>query len=607
MLTIIRILTVSIFFLCGALSAGPLMHVEKVDSSSFPYTEIFAVVTNPYPEFVKNPEKNKFTIQEKIGNDNYSVPDFKLKLKGDSAEKIHVVMIVDATKSVSRSDFEKIVDHAEYMVSRLEKNDSAAIYKINGKPELISEFESDPEKLKKAISSIQREGKITRIHDALYSGMKTAHSVRESYESGDEDVSYKTAVFLFTDGRDEGSFLTKDDVVELSEFGDKNKIPVYTFLYGKSKNRNDYNRLTKKTGGMLFEIPSQKNIRKAADNLRQFDEIKFRISYGSIAGEKNILFPGTKIALKIKWSSGKSSDQIITHYEVPWSGFIKSVFSTAFAIGLLIAGFLIFGAAAFFFWKKKESKGNFESIYGKKIPPPPNLSHPLTPILPENEQDEGVNEKDTVYDLTDILNGRSEKIFSTATEDLKEISDENAKPEVTDIQEIITHKTAAREEEEPGEMDKAAIIYETGIEKEKIKNDPSNILREEMDEKKAILLKRHAYALLQTALRNARPYINAALVMSDEKSSKEYDLFMDSTVLGSGRWSHIHINDRTVSPIHARIKRVDNKYILYDMISEGGTYLNGKKLLRPKPLSDGDTVKLGRTELYFKGLPVDNL
>jgi hypothetical protein len=359
---------------------------------------------------------------------------------------------------------------------------------------------------------------------------------------------------------------------------------------------------------MLVTEPGRKNIKSVTEHLRKFNDIRFRITYGSNAGEKNILFPGTKISLKIKWTSGNSSDQILTSYTIPWSGFIRSMFTTAFAVGLLFVGLLIFAAAAFFFWRKK-SGSRIDSVYGTNMPPPPNLAHPLSRTYPQKEKgDEKSDKKETVYDLTDILNGRSNKIFSTAREDLRELPEEiGSGIEAIDRKTVTAEKYESEEEEEPGDTVRAAIIYEANIEKEKLKNDPSNALREKMDEKKAILLKRYAYDLLQTALRNARPYKNAALVLAEEKLSREYDLFMDSTVLGSGRWSNIHINDRTVSPVHARIKRVGNKYVLYDMISETGTYLNGKKLLRPRPLSDGDTIKIGRTELYFRGMPVEDL
>ncbi|MDH5656941.1 MAG: VWA domain-containing protein, partial [Spirochaetia bacterium] len=530
------------------------------------------------------------------------------------AEILHTVILIDATRSLSKKNFKKIKEHAEYFVSRLNKKDSAAIYKINGKPELVSEFESDEKKLTNSIASINREGNITRIHDSLYSAMSTARSVAENYESGFDDIAVKTAVVVFTDGRDEGSFLTNDDVAELSKFGTKHKIPVYSFLYGKSKNRNDYNRLSKKTGGMLIEIPGKKNIRKVVNDLRQLDEIKFRLSYGSLVGEKRLIFPGTKITLKIKWSSGKASDQITSHYKVPWSGFIKSMFSTAFAVGLLLTGILIFAAAAFFFWRKKtaEQAGKkIDTIYGKKMPPPPNLKHPLHREYEESPE-ETRPKREEVFDLTDILNGRSEKIFSTGTEDLQENPDEEAEEEngESDIEKVISQKNTPSQQSErdagESEDDRAAIVYETAVETEKLKKDPSNLLRDQMDEKKAILLKRHAYGLLQTALRHARPYKNASLIHTDERQEKEYDLFMDSTVLGSGRWAHIHLNDRSASPIHARIKRVDHKYIIYDMMSESGTFLNGKKLLRPKPLSNSDVIKLGNSEFIFQALPVED-
>jgi pSer/pThr/pTyr-binding forkhead associated (FHA) protein len=40
--------------------------------------------------------------------------------------------------------------------------------------------------------------------------------------------------------------------------------------------------------------------------------------------------------------------------------------------------------------------------------------------------------------------------------------------------------------------------------------------------------------------------------------------------------------------------------MLFDLASEHGTYLNGKKLLRPKYLADWDEIALGRFVFVFR-------
>ncbi|HMZ37953.1 MAG TPA: FHA domain-containing protein, partial [Leptospiraceae bacterium] len=83
--------------------------------------------------------------------------------------------------------------------------------------------------------------------------------------------------------------------------------------------------------------------------------------------------------------------------------------------------------------------------------------------------------------------------------------------------------------------------------------------------------------------------------------SREYDLFLENTALGSGRWASIRVEDSGAAKVHAKVKRVDSRYVLYDLMGGSSVFLNGKKLLRPRGLHDGDEIKLGRSVFQFRG------
>lgn len=62
----------------------------------------------------------------------------------------------------------------------------------------------------------------------------------------------------------------------------------------------------------------------------------------------------------------------------------------------------------------------------------------------------------------------------------------------------------------------------------------------------------------------------------------------------------IQISDRSVSPLHARIRWQNGRYWLYDEGSSTGTYLNNSRLgLRPLPLDEGDQIRIGRLLYQF--------
>ncbi|MEM7331213.1 MAG: FHA domain-containing protein [Chloroflexota bacterium] len=67
----------------------------------------------------------------------------------------------------------------------------------------------------------------------------------------------------------------------------------------------------------------------------------------------------------------------------------------------------------------------------------------------------------------------------------------------------------------------------------------------------------------------------------------------------------LQIPDRSISTLHARIRWQNGRYWLYDEGSDTGTYLNEERLgLRPAPLSEGDTIRLGRLIYQFLLYPL---
>lgn len=83
-------------------------------------------------------------------------------------------------------------------------------------------------------------------------------------------------------------------------------------------------------------------------------------------------------------------------------------------------------------------------------------------------------------------------------------------------------------------------------------------------------------------------------------TGRKYRINWHSITLGFADDNSIVIDDNTISPRHAKIERQGNKFVLFDLLSENGTWLNGKKLLRPKELNDFDEIGLGRTRLIFR-------
>ena len=70
--------------------------------------------------------------------------------------------------------------------------------------------------------------------------------------------------------------------------------------------------------------------------------------------------------------------------------------------------------------------------------------------------------------------------------------------------------------------------------------------------------------------------------------------------IGRASECSIPIRDRYLSRRHAEIVAVDGSWLLKDLGSVNGTYLNGARVERDTPLKGGDRIRLGDTEIVFE-------
>lgn len=93
------------------------------------------------------------------------------------------------------------------------------------------------------------------------------------------------------------------------------------------------------------------------------------------------------------------------------------------------------------------------------------------------------------------------------------------------------------------------------------------------------------------------------IVTAGKQEGREFTL--GSQVVQIGRetsrksWD-IALQDRSVSRPHVELKKQGEDYILEDLQSANGTILNGKDVLDPRKLKDGDVIIVGETTLLYR-------
>ena len=85
-------------------------------------------------------------------------------------------------------------------------------------------------------------------------------------------------------------------------------------------------------------------------------------------------------------------------------------------------------------------------------------------------------------------------------------------------------------------------------------------------------------------------------VVEGDLKGRAFDL-QDELTVGRADKCHLILNDTYVSQVHARIFAKGDTFMVEDLGSTNGTYLNRRRVTSPEELQRGDRVKIGKTVL----------
>ncbi|NLA29657.1 MAG: FHA domain-containing protein [Propionibacterium sp.] len=71
--------------------------------------------------------------------------------------------------------------------------------------------------------------------------------------------------------------------------------------------------------------------------------------------------------------------------------------------------------------------------------------------------------------------------------------------------------------------------------------------------------------------------------------------------LGRASTCDLEIDDDYASSKHAKIWRDEQGFVVEDLLSTNGTYVNGQRISQPTRIDRGDTVRIGRSQMQLDG------
>ena len=574
--------------------------IKHIDTRAYPELRLSLSLDRSSPTARKNLRAEDLDLFESKGNDFWKLDIRELSSRNARAEEVRLIVILDSTLSVKPGEFQRSRAQAKALVDTLEGGDRALIYSLEGSARIRARLDSDRDTLKSSLDRIRRQGRITRIYDSLHTAIYTAKAValESAWSKSGAASAYpspiRTAVVLFTDGHDEDSFITPDDCVALGSLGKRFNIPVYTILYGRQANRDNFRSLANRTGGKLQSGLPRFKPAELLEQIRALPEKVYELKARSLALQKaKNIFPGESLSVRLNWKEGGGPASRRVLYRIPWEGFYQAILADWqehwHLLAILCLAALILLVLLFLFLRSLFKDKDLKEEVPVSRTSEEYYATPVTDLFPESE-----------YASRTPAPATPTQVYAEDDPEMEFIESFEGPPPATPLSQAeplgVSPVTGEATSGYPASVSQAKQSGAGSGAGADVRDAPLSADR--------LHMKSYSYRILQDALRGAPAYKSASLIRRDRlnrEDRQDYHLFLDVVVIGSDRWSNIHLDDRAASPIHARIKRVDGKFIIYDMVSGSGVFLNGKKLLRPRALCDGDELKLGHTYFRFRG------
>jgi VWFA-related protein len=480
----IKFLLILILSAALPLNAGPFLKIASVDGKSdYPRVAVTLTISGPGTTSIGGLDEENILIYE----DGYRAGHVRVLNFSETADYLYLVFSIDSSKSIKDNFMKGIKASASDIISAAGEKDQIAVYRFNGEGVLLNNFTSKKDELLRNISTIQNRGSRTLLYNTIFDALELLNQVKGE----------RKALIVFTDGKDEGSSVTDNDVIDFSR---KYGVPVFFITMNSVKDLNKIARVAKLTGGKVAFSDKTEDLSEMYRSVLSAVKSRYVVKYVTMFKPD-----GKTRQIEARLSYGNVRDRDTHDVVFESRDFLsfmpdRNTMLVAFVIVLILLLFVLLAVVAIGLKGRINNRNNDCDV--------------SVPILRRDQQ----------Y-YPDIQN---------AVDD--EYDDDAADP--------------GNENDHPA----------------------------------------------------GDGYRNAWLLIKGQGSSSgRYDISEEETIIGSGEGCGVKLDDSNVSEKHFKIKNLKGNYYVFDLISARGTYLNGKKLLRPKPLYDWDEIKTGSTLIVFRG------
>lgn len=148
---------------------------------------------------------------------------------------------------------------ANNLIEQLQPKEQMAIVAFHSAADLIQDFTSSQELLRRALAGI-KYGNVPRLLDALYAAI----------DGGLRNTSFRRVLLLLTTGVEGDSRVTEREVLRLAR---RNNVSIYP-IYVVGSERSLFENLARQTGGASFNLRDMRRASNAPPGARVFEVVR---------------------------------------------------------------------------------------------------------------------------------------------------------------------------------------------------------------------------------------------------------------------------------------------------------------------------------------------
>lgn len=276
----------------AAQPGGYTFKIFRVESGLYPFVQIYFRTFDQAMEPLLNLNELNIGIMIKgraydPGKGQYRIDSIRTR-----QEAVRSVLVLDASGSMVGKPCEAARDAAARYIDRKRPQDQVAIIVMaDGKDgyDILSAFDRDQKALGDRLADVQCTAKTSRLYDAIGAALGMSAMVGQGRtQTGDVDYVASTSIVVFSDGKDEGSAVTRAELnTRITSLGVP--VPIYSLACGESQDFRNLESLSKNSAGKYYEVGDvltrMTRVVESIQNILQSDYVVTFRSYVPVDGE----------------------------------------------------------------------------------------------------------------------------------------------------------------------------------------------------------------------------------------------------------------------------------------------------------------------------------